>query len=199
MHRVLGCGLVLTEEFVGFGVAGGELDILGGGSGMEKSFDGFCGAAVLPVRVGCGADGELESGVSLAVECVDGGSACDEEFYGGGVGSPCGYVEGGAVSGDVVVAIPFVEGSGAYTEVEELAGAFGVSVAGELGEESSAFVDELRNEAGVTCCEGADGFGVVLRAGGDELVEWSENDGDAALFEEIEYIAAAPADSDEDC
>ena len=124
---------IVIKECVGFGVAGGEGDVGLGGSGFQERFDGFGGAAVLPVGVGGGSDGELECGAVVSVEGVDGGSGFDEELDGGGLGPPGGYVEGGAVAGDFEVWVAWVEGGGADSEREEMTDACGVVVAGELG------------------------------------------------------------------
>ena len=121
----------MAEDCVGFVVAGGECDVFGGGSGFEECADGVGGAAVFPVGVDGGFDGELEGGAAFGVENVDGGSAGDEEFYGFGPGSPGGYVEGGAVIGDVEVAVAEVEGVGWDAEVKEVADFFGAMAAVE--------------------------------------------------------------------
>lgn len=142
----------------------------------------------------------MEGGAALAVDGVDGSSAGDEEFDDFGPGSPGGYVEGGAVIGDVEVAVAEVEGVGWDAEVKEVADSFGVGVAGELGEKDSAVGDEFGNEVGFCGDESADGFGFVLRAGGDEWV-WARKqvEEDVAVFEFIENVAAAAMNGDVDC
>ena len=152
----------MAEECVGFFVAGGDCDVFGGGSGFEESADGVRGAAGLPVGLDCGFDGEFEGGAAFAVDGVDRCFARDEEFDDFGTRSPGSYVESSAVWGDVEVAVAEVESVGWDAEVEEIADAFDVVVAGELGEESSTVGDEF----GFGCGEGADGFGFVLCAGG---------------------------------
>src|SRR3954468_12740602 len=125
-------GQEIDQEFVGVFIAGGELDSGGGGSGFEEGFDGLRSAALHPVGVGGGEDGSLQGSVAVAVERVDRGAAVDEKLDGGGLGSPCGDVEGGAVARDVEVSVTVdVERCGAYAEVEETGETFGVVVAGE--------------------------------------------------------------------
>jgi len=175
----------IDQKFVGLFVAGGECDACGGGSRFEKGFDGFGGAAVLPVGIGGGEDGSLQGSVSVAVECVDGGAGFDEGADGVVLGSPGGYVESGAVGGDLEVAVSVIEGGGADAEFDETAEAFGVVVASELREESSALCEEFGGELRLGCGEGLNCGFVVLCAGGDELVEWWECCGDAALIEEV--------------
>lgn len=156
----------MAEECVGFVVACGDFDVFGGGSGFEQGFDGVGGAAVLPVGVDCGFDGEVEGGAAFAVDGVDGCSAGDEEFDDFGTRSPGSYLEGCAVWCDVEVAVAEVESVGWDAQVEEIADAFDVVVAGELGEESSTVGDELGDEVGFGGGESANDFGFVLCAGG---------------------------------
>ena len=130
--------LGLAQEPVRLVVAGGKVDTGNGGSGLEECFDGFGCAAVLPVGVGAGFDGEGERAAALAIEGIDGSSAGDEGFDGGRPASPGGYVESGAIAGDVEVTIAAIEGCGADAEVEQGVDAFYVGVAGELGEQGSA-------------------------------------------------------------
>ena len=82
---------MLTEKEICFVVASGEFDAGGGGSGFEESFDGVGSAAVFPVRVDRGFDGELNGGAALAVEGVDWGAAGYEELDGFGPRAPGGY------------------------------------------------------------------------------------------------------------
>ena len=128
----------MRQECVGLVVAGGEVDACNGSSRVEEGFDRFGGAAVLPVGVGAGFDGQGERGAALGVEHVDGDSAGDERFDSGGPRSPGRYVQGGAVAGDVEVTVASIEGYGADAEVEQGMDAFYVGVAGELGQERSA-------------------------------------------------------------
>ena len=189
----------MTEENVCFVVAGGEFDVFRGGSGFEQDFDGLGGAATGPVGVDGGFDGELERSAASSVAGIDEGSTGDEEFYSFGPGAPCGYVEGGAVSGDVEVWVAGVKGSDGNAEVEEIADTFGVAVAGEFGEDGSCFGVQV-----VQDIDGAalDGGLIVPGAGGEEALEWvapgdDESGGvegdESALLEEGQDVASASA------
>jgi len=157
----------LPEQNICFVVAGGDCDVVGGGSGLEQGLDGVGSTAISPVGVDGGFDGELEGGAAFAVAGVDEGSTGDEEFYGFGPGSPGGDVEGGTVFCDVEVGVACVEGSDGHAEVEEIADTFGVAVACKFGEEGSGFGVPVQVGNG----DGLEGGLVVPGAGGEKALQ----------------------------
>ena len=67
-----------AEKRVDGVVAGGEDDAFGGGAGGEKGGDGVGLAAVFPIGVCAGADGELQGGAVAGVAGIDGRAGSDE-------------------------------------------------------------------------------------------------------------------------
>src|SRR5271165_3958712 len=88
-------GRIVAEQGVGIGVARGDGYTFGGCAGFEQRLDPVGAAALLPVGVGAGADGELQRGAAFAVEGIDGCASFEEKAYGGGVPAPGGHVQGG--------------------------------------------------------------------------------------------------------
>ena len=186
-----------AEQVVDGVIAGGEIDAVCGCAGSEEGGDGVGLAAVFPVGICAGADGELEGGTVASVECVNGRAGGDEGADDVVMGAPGRNVKSGGVGSQLPVAIAFEEGRGGDAERKQAANARGVVSPGEAGEQRSADCEKLRTEFGFASGEGLGGSKVGAGAGGNERVErWGavrvvKVNGKATLFECAEDIATA--------